>query len=95
MNEKDFNALINSVKEMGKIIREEKRPSRIFEYSPVDVKAIRENIGLSQKQFSDLIHVSVKTLQNWEQGRRHPHGPAIALLTILKNDPKHALRALH
>jgi len=39
--------------------------------------------------------VSLKTLQNWEQGRRHPVGPARALLKIVRADPEAAIKALH
>ncbi|MYI01745.1 MAG: transcriptional regulator, partial [Gammaproteobacteria bacterium] len=42
-----------------------------------------------------LIGVSKRTLENWEQGRRDPSGPAKALLRILDTDPEHAVRALH
>lgn len=95
MENKKFEELLQSIRKAGKIIRGEEKPSRIFVYKARDVKGIRENIGLSQYDFSKLIHVSIKTLQNWEQGRRKPKGPALALLTILKNDPRHALKALH
>ena len=89
-----FDELIESVREAGKIYRGEKQAKRVFTYAPLDVKNIREKIGLSQRAFSALVHVSTRTLQNWEQGRRTPNGPALALLTILKNDPKHAIEAL-
>jgi putative transcriptional regulator len=95
MNKNMFNELLESVREGGKIRRKDKAASRTFEFSDIDVREIREKIGLSQNEFSILIRVSVKTLQNWEQGRRKPMGPALALLTILKNDPKHAIKALH
>lgn len=95
MDDKKFNELIKGVKEARKVKRGEKHASRVFEYTPMDVKKLRENLGLSQIEFSKLLLVSVKTLQNWEQGRRHPHGPALALLTIIKNDPKHAIEALN
>lgn len=95
MNEQQFSELLKSVRQAGKIERGERKPSRIYRFSPVDTKKIRERTGLSQFQFSELVKVSVKTLQNWEQGRRQPRGPAVALLTILNNDPKHALKALH
>jgi len=94
MDNKEFEKLIESVKEAGDIKRGNKSVSREFIYSPFNVKQIREKLGLSQGKFSKLIHVSVKTLQNWEQGRREPRGPALALLKILKNDPKHAIAAL-
>ena len=95
MDKQMFDELIESVREAGKIRRGEKKAKRSFTYAPLDVKNIREKIGLSQRDFSALVHVSIRTLQNWEQGRRSPNGPALALLTILKNDPKHAIKALH
>ena len=60
-----------------------------------EVKLIREKVGLSQNRFAMLIGVSKRTLENWEQGRRHPSGPAKTLLRILDADPEHAVRALH
>jgi len=56
--------------------------------------AIRKTMGLSQRVFAKLVGVSVKTLQNWEQGRRQPSGPAAVLLTVLVADPEAVLRAL-
>lgn len=95
MNNQAFNELIASVREAGKIHRNEKQASRVFSFNPIDIKEVRKITGLSQSAFSALVHVSLKTLQNWEQGRRSPTGPALALLTIIKNDPVHAIAALH
>lgn len=95
MKDKEFDELLQGVRQAGDIHRGKRRASRVFKFTPLDVKKIREKAGLSQMQFSQLIHVSIKTLQNWEQGRRHPQGAALALLTILKNDPDHAIEALH
>jgi putative transcriptional regulator len=55
---------------------------------------MRKAMGLSQRVFSRLVGVSVKTLENWEQGRRQPSGPAAVLLTILVADPGAVLRAV-
>jgi len=52
-----------------------------------DVAAVREKTGLSQARFSELLGVSVRTLQDWEQGRRAPSGAARTLLTIAYKDP--------
>ncbi len=52
------------------------------------VGSIREQTGLSQTIFARLIGVSVRTLQDWEQGRRVPSGPARTLLTIAHRNPK-------
>ena len=56
---------------------------------------IRERTSLSQSEFAQLIGVSVKTLQNWEQDRRRPTGPAAALLRIIEHDPALAVKAIH
>jgi putative transcriptional regulator len=55
---------------------------------------MRKTMGLSQRDFAKLVGVSVRTLQNWEQGRRQPSGPAVVLLTVLVADPAAVLRAL-
>ena len=56
--------------------------------SPVIAQAIRRKLNLSQAEFALLMGVSVRTLQDWEQGRRSPSGPARALLTIAHRNPK-------
>ena len=95
MDKAMFEELLASVQEMDEIAQGKQKASRRFEYSEPQVKAIREKTGLSQGRFAALIGVSKRTLENWEQGRRHPTGPARALLKILKADPKRAMRALH
>lgn len=52
------------------------------------VAAIREKTGLSQARFAELLGVSVRTLQDWEQGRRMPSGAARTLLTIAAKNPQ-------
>jgi putative transcriptional regulator len=95
MDDKDFNELLASVQEMDNIVKKNAEPSRITEFAEPEVKSIRDKIGLSQTRFAGLIGVSKRTLENWEQGRRHPTGPARALLRILDKDPESAVRALH
>lgn len=53
-----------------------------------DVAAVRRFVGLSQVKFARAIGISVSTLRNWEQGRRHPEGPAVALLRIAARHPR-------
>lgn len=53
-----------------------------------DVAALRRFVGLTQTQFAQAMGISVHTLRNWEQGRRHPEGPAIALLRIAARHPR-------
>ncbi len=90
-----FNELLASVQEMDDIVRGKKAAVRVTKFPNPEVKLIREKIGLSQNRFAMLIGVSKRTLENWEQGRRHPTGPAKTLLRILDADPERVVRALH
>jgi len=56
---------------------------------------VRKSLSVSQAEFAMMIGVSVRTLQNWEQGRRKPEGPAKALLRVASKNPKAVLEALH
>ena len=51
-------------------------------YAPGDIKSVREKLELSQSGFANILHVSTRTLQAWEQGLRRPSGAAQALLAI-------------
>lgn len=53
-----------------------------------DIAALRRFVGLTQVEFARAIEISVHTLRNWEQGRRKPEGPAIALLRIAARHPR-------
>jgi putative transcriptional regulator len=94
MKKKDLEELVASVRQAGRIRRGEAPPSRVTEFAPVDVKAIRQRLGKSQAGFARMIGVSVATLQNWEQGRRRPEGPARALLLVAAANPEAVAAAL-
>jgi DNA-binding transcriptional regulator YiaG len=57
-------------------------------HSGDDVVTLRRFVGLTQAQFAAAMGISVHTLRNWEQGRRQPDGPAIALLRIAARHPR-------
>ena len=95
MESRLFGDLVQSLKEAGQIARDEIASPRRTVVNSLDVKTVRERTGLSQGEFANPIRVSVKTLQNWEQNRRHPTGPASALLKIVASAPDVALRSLH
>lgn len=94
MNDGTFEKLARSIRQAGEIRRGEREPSRVFEYSPVDIKAIRKRFNQSQSEFALMIGVSIATLRNWEQGRRRPEGPARALLKVAENNPQAVAEAL-
>ena len=94
MKKADFAELSESIAQAGRIRRGETKASRRFEIKPVDIKAIRARLALSQSEFALMIGVSTATLQNWEQGRRTPEGPARALLRVVEKKPEAVLEAL-
>lgn len=69
-------------------IRELKRGEHGRVINVPSVATIRENTGLSQSRFAKLLGVSVRTLQEWEQGRRVPSGAARTLLIIAAKNPR-------
>lgn len=95
MKKTDFENLLRSIREAGQIRRGERKPSRVSEMKPTDVKKTRARLGQSQEEFALMIGVSVGTLRNWEQGRRTPDGPALALLRVAERNPRAVIEALH
>jgi putative transcriptional regulator len=59
-----------------------------------DVQKIRKSMKLSQKEFAARFGFSVDSIQNWEQGRRVPDGPARTLLAVIAHEPNAVERAL-
>ncbi len=53
-----------------------------------DIAVLRRFVGLTQREFAHALGISVHTLRNWEQGRRYPEGPALALLRIVARHPR-------
>lgn len=60
----------------------------------IDVRAIRDRLGLTQQQFALRFGFSVNTLRHWEQGRRVPEGPTRAYLLVIDREPKAVQKAL-
>jgi putative transcriptional regulator len=96
MDKNHFDQLVKAVRQMnrhmgGKVVR----GAKTTELAEPDVRAIREAAKISQSQFAKLIGVNLRTLQNWEQRRTRPSGPARVLLKIVASDPKSAIEALN
>ncbi|MGQ0816355.1 MAG: NadS family protein [Gemmatimonadota bacterium] len=94
-----FDELVESVKEMKQIQAGRRKPGRVTRAEDLlhgdipDVAALRARFKLSQAKFAALLGISVATLQNWEQKRRRPEGPARVLLRVAALHPEAVLSA--
>ncbi len=88
-----FDELVESVKEAGAYLRGETPAAEVSFVGEPDPRSIRDGLGLTQEQFAAALCISVKTLRNWEQGRRQPTGPAMRLLQIAAKHPEIILEA--
>lgn len=84
-----FEELLESVKQAKAIERGELKAARVVRINPkMDIVRVRGKLGLSQSKFAAILGISADTLQNWEQGRRSPTGPAKVLLKIAAKHPE-------
>ena len=94
MRKELFEQLLESVKGMKAIEAGRRKPSRVTRLKDLvhedtpDVPALRAQFKLSQAKFAALLGISVSTLQNWEQNRRQPEGPAKVLLRVAEAHPE-------
>ncbi len=95
MKKKDFEDLVESVKEMKAIMAGKMKPARVTKVNDIKIKSIRAKMKQSQTEFAYMIGVSPSTLRNWEQGTRRPMGPARALLIVAEKNPEAVLKALY
>ena len=94
MKKELFEQLTASLREAGEIKRGTLKASRVFNVDPKnDLVKVRGKLGLSQAKFASVLGISTDTLQNWEQGRREPTGPARVLLRIALKHPQLLLEA--
>jgi putative transcriptional regulator len=70
------------------------RTRRISVPEQVDVRAIRERLSMTQKEFAVRYGFPLDTVQNWEQGRRKPEGAARVLLRLIETDPESVEKVL-
>jgi len=77
------NDLLESVRQM-----KQGKAARVTQVTLSPTSEVRAKVGMSQSAFAKLLGVSVRTLQEWEQGRRKPSGAAQTLLTIAQRHPE-------
>ena len=89
MKKELLEELKQSLREANLIKRGQLKPGRVFQvHSESNIVRVRGKLGLSQSKFAAILGISADTLQNWEQGRRTPTGPAKVLLRIVARHPE-------
>lgn len=67
---------------------------KVYRPQSVDVRELRQRVGMTQEQFAARFGFSVATLRHWERGDRVPAGPALVLLNVIDKDCKSVMKAL-
>ncbi len=91
---KAFDSIKQGLDESLEFSKGQQEKAVVHEFTPVDVKNIRAQVGMSQNEFASAFGISVSTLRHWERGDRTPHGPALVLLNVVAKEPEAVLKAL-
>jgi putative transcriptional regulator len=89
-----FNRIKQSLQEAIAHAKGETHGVRVYRPREVDVKAVRDKVGMTQEQFAARFGFSTATLRHWERGDRSPHGPALVLLNVIERNPEAVIEAL-
>ena len=90
-----YKSISKGLKEAIEYSRGNSKGTREFKPRHIDVKKLRERIGMSQPIFAASFGISLGTLRHWERGDRYPQGPALVLLNLLSKDPNKVLEVLY
>lgn len=90
----DFESISAGLNEAIAHAKGNRVEARVHEFLPVDVKAVRSKLGMSQREFASSFGISLGTMRHWEQGLREPRRPARVLLQVVQNESQAVLSAL-
>jgi putative transcriptional regulator len=89
-----FKSIKQGLAEAVEFAEGHKGKAIVHKFSPLDVKAVRKKVGMTQAEFASAFGISLGTLRHWERGDRKPRGPALVLLNVVFKEPALVLRAL-
>ena len=95
MQKSDFNSIIKSLNQAVEIADGQRVAARVSTQQTPDVRAVRKQLNLKRADLAEMLGVSPRTLESWEQGKRKPSGAASVLLRIAMKNPNVVLEALH
>jgi len=90
-----FEQMMDGLNDVGAFLAGEQEGFKAFVPQGVDVKSIRNRLGMTQAKFSDTFGFSLDAIKHWEGGRRTPEAPARALLTVIDKNPAAVFTALN
>ncbi len=90
-----FEQMMNGLNDVEAFLAGEQEGFKAHVPEEVDVKAIRNRLGMTQARFSDTFGFSLDAIKHWEGGRRIPEAPARTLLTVIDKNPAAVLTALN
>ena len=94
MMSKAFQSIKQGLAEAIEFAQGQKSGAVVHEFAPLDIKAVRAKVGMTQTEFATTFGISLGTLRHWERGDRKPRGPALVLLNVVAKEPEAVLRAL-
>src|SRR6266516_7853879 len=89
-----FEQLMDGLNDVEAFLAGKQEGFRALVPQEVDMKAIRNRLGMTQARFSDTFEFSLDAIKHWEGGRRTPEAPARTLLTVIDRNPAAVLAAL-
>ncbi len=90
-----FEQMMEGLNDVEAFLAGEREGFKTHVPQEVDVKAIRNRLGMTQARFSDTFGFSLDAIKHWEGGRRTPEAPARTLLTVIDKNPAAVLTALN
>lgn len=90
----DFDRIMEGLEDVEAIVAGRRSAARLHVPNEVDVRRIRDALGLSQSAFAARFGFSTAAVRDWEQRRRRPEASARVLLTVIANEPEAVERAL-
>ncbi|HEY7098880.1 MAG TPA: hypothetical protein VH437_19290 [Terriglobales bacterium] len=90
-----FEQMMDGLNDVEAFLAGEQQGFKAYVPQEVDVKAIRNRLGMTQAKFSDMFGFSLDAIKHWEGGRRTPEAPARTLLTVIDKNPAAVLTALN
>jgi putative transcriptional regulator len=90
-----FEQMMDGINDVEAFLAGEQKGFKAYVPQEVDVRAIRNRLGMTQAKFSDTFGFSLDAIKHWEGGRRTPEAPARILLTVIDKNPAAVLTALN